>query len=235
MRRRRATQAAGVTRRDPEGRPARRPLRNRVTPFGELIATPARGTLMGNRGRLHDRDRRIRRRVVKSYRAWVTCLLEFKGRRRVVMAPDRYTELFFLDEATALAAGHRPCGECRRADHRRFKALWLAANRDRRLGTRAPIGTIDRELHRDRLGSDGRARTYDTRLGSLPDGVFVVMPDSVEPLLYWRGRLAPWSAAGYGASWAASKEWRVRVLTPRSTTATIAAGYVPAVHPSLGR
>jgi len=220
---------------DGGGRRPRRPLQNRVTPFGELIATPARGTLMGNRGRLHDRDRRIVRRVVRSYRAWVTCLLEFKGRRRVVMAPDRYTELFFLDEATALAAGHRPCGECRRGDYRRFKALWLVANRDPGLRTDTAIGPIDRELHRDRLAADGRARTYTAQLGALPDGVFVVMPDSVEPLLYWRGRLAPWSAAGYGASRAASKEWRVRVLTPRSTTATIAAGYVPAVHPSLGR
>jgi hypothetical protein len=213
---------------------ARRPLQNRVTPFGELIATPARGTLTGNRGRLHDHDRRIVRRVVKSYRAWVTCLLEFRGRRRVVMTPDRYTELFFLDEATALAAGHRPCGECRRVDYRRFKALWLVANRGRGPGPDALIGAIDRELDRDRLGSDGRARTYAARLGSLPEGVFVVMPDGAEPLLYWRGRLVPWSPGGYGTSRPAHRDQRVTVLTPRSTALTIAAGYVPAVHPSLG-
>jgi hypothetical protein len=211
----------------------RRPLQNRVTPFGELIATPARSTLMGNRGRLHDHDRRIVRRVARSYRAWVTCLLEFRGRRRVVMAPDRYTELFFLDEPTALAAGHRPCGECRRADYRRFKALWLVANRDRGLGPTAPVGAIDRELHRDRLDADGRARTYGARLSSLPDGVFVVMPDSAEPLLYWQGRLAPWSPGGYGVNRPAPHNQRVTVLTPRSTTLTIAAGYVPAVHPSV--
>jgi len=212
---------------------APRPLQNRVTPFGELIATPARGTLMGNRGRLHDHDRRIVRRAVRSYRAWVTCVLEFRGRRRVVMAPDRYTELFFLDEATALAAGHRPCGECRRADYRRFKALWLVANRDRGLGTGALIGTIDRELHRDRLATDGGQRTYLAELGLLPDGVFVVGPDDGEPLLYWGGRLAPWSPRGYGRHRPARRDQRVTVLTPHSTTLTIAAGYVPEVHPSL--
>ena len=213
---------------------ARRPLQNRVTPFGELIATPARGTLMGNRGRLHDHGRRIVRRVVPSYRAWVTCVLEFRGRRRVVMAPDRYTELFFLDEATALAAGHRPCGECRRADYLRFKALWLVANRDRGLGPAALIGAIDRELGRDRLDANGRPRTFGARLGSLPDGVFVAGPDRAEALLYWRGRLLPWSPEGYGASRSASADQRVTVLTPRSTCRTIAAGYVPAVSPALG-
>jgi len=218
---------------DPPARPAGHPLRNRVSPFGELIATPARGTLMGNRGRLHDHDRRVVRRVVPSYRAWVTCLLQFGGRRRVVMAPDRYTELFFLDEATALAAGHRPCGECRRADFQRFKALWLTANRDRNLGADALIGAIDRELHGDRLAPDGRARTYRAELSALPDGAFVVGPGGDEPLLYWRGRLVPWSPAGYGASQAARRDQPVTVITPWSTVATIAAGYVPAVHPSV--
>jgi hypothetical protein len=149
------------------------------------------------------------------------------------MAPNRYTELFFLDEATALAAGHRPCGECRHADFRRFKAAWLRANRDRGLGPHALIGAIDRELHRDRLGADGRARTYLAELGSLPDGVFVVLPDSAEPLLLWRGRLAPWSPRGYGASRPAPRKGRVTVLTPRSTTVTIAAGYLPGVHETL--
>jgi hypothetical protein len=224
--------AARRGRPDARGARPRRPLQNRVTPLGELIATPARGALMGNRGRLHDHDRRIVRRVVRSYRAWVTCLLEFRGRHRAVMAPDRYTELFFLDEATALAAGHRPCGECRRSDYRRFKALWLAANRARGLGTEVQIGAVDHELHRDRLNADGRARTYPARLGSLPEGVFVVLPDGPTPHLYWRRRLLPWSPEGYGASRAAGHDLRVTVLTPRSTTRTIAAGYVPAVHPS---
>ena len=209
------------------------PLQNRVTPFGDLIATPARGTLMGNRGRLHDPARRIVRRVASGYRAWVTCLLAFRGRRRPVMAPNRYTELFFLDEATALAAGHRPCGECRRADFRRFKATWLVANRDRGLGPDVLIGAIDRELHRDRLGPDGRPRTYLAELGSLPDGVFVVLPDVAEALLVWRGSLAPWSPTGYAALRESPRDQRARVLTPRSTVATIAAGYAPGVHSSV--
>jgi hypothetical protein len=224
---------SALRRSDSEDDPPRRPLQNRVTPFGELIATPARGTLMGNRGRLHDPDRRIVRPVAGGYRAWVTCRLAFRGRQRTVMAPHRYTELFFLDEATALAAGHRPCGECRRADYRRFKATWLAANRDRGLGPDALIGRIDRELHRDRLDPDGRPRTYPARLRSLPDGVFVVLPGAAEALLVWRGALAPWSPAGYGELRPSPRDDRVKVLTPRSTTAAIAAGYVPGVHASL--
>jgi hypothetical protein len=209
------------------------PLQNRVTPFGDLIATPARGTLMGNRGRLHDPGRRVVRRIAGGYRAWVTCLLAFRGRHREVMAPNRYTELFFLDEATAMAAGHRPCGECRQADFRRFKAAWLVANRDRGLGPDVLIGAIDRELHRDRLEPDGRPRTYVAELGSIPDGVFVVLPGVAEALLLWRGSVVPWSPAGYGAVRRAPRGQRATVLTPRSTVRTIAAGYVPAVHPSL--
>jgi hypothetical protein len=188
---------------------------------------------MGNRGRLHDATRRIVRRVAPGYRAWVTCRLEFAGRRRTVMAPGRYTELFFLDEATALAAGHRPCGECRRADYRRFKALWAAANPDRRLGADPPIAAIDRELHRDRVGADGRPRTFTARLGSLPDGVFVSLPGVPGPCLLWRGTLRSWSPAGYAASVSRPASARVTVLTPRSTVATIAAGYAPAAHASL--
>jgi hypothetical protein len=210
-----------------------RPLQNRVTPFGDLIATPARGTLMGNRGRLHGPGRRVVRRVAGGYRAWVTCLLAFRDRHRRVMAPNRYTELFFLDEATALAAGHRPCGECRQADFRRFKTIWLGANRDRGLGPDVLIGVIDRELHRDRLEPDGRPRSYLAGLDSLPDGVFVVLPDLVTALLVWRGGLAPWSPAGYGTPRPSPRGAEVRVLTPRSTVAAIAAGYVPGVHPSL--
>jgi hypothetical protein len=149
------------------------------------------------------------------------------------MAPNRYTELFFLDEATALAAGHRPCGECRREDYRRFKATWLDANRDRGLGSGALIGAIDRELHRDRLGADGRPRRYLAQVGSLPDGAFVVLPDAAEALLVWHGRLAPWSPTGYGPLRSSPPDEWVRVLTPRSTTATIAAGYAPGLHSSL--
>jgi hypothetical protein len=208
-------------------------LQNRVTPWGSIVATPERGAWMGNRGGcFHDERQQLtnKRWVTKQ---WITCRLEFKGWHREVMTPRRYTELFFLDEATALAAGHRPCGECRREAYRRFKATWLAANRDRGLGHDALIGAIDRELHRDRLGPDGRPRTYPARLGSLPDGVFVILPDAPEAFLVWRGGLAPWSPAGYGAFRTLPRDERVKVLTPRSTTTTITAGYTPAVHSTI--
>jgi hypothetical protein len=210
-----------------------RPRQNRVTPFGDLIAVSARGTLMGNRGRLHDPTGRVVRRVANGYRAWVTCLPEFRGRRRPVMAPDRYTELFFLDEATALAAGHRPCGECRREDFRRFRTAWLRGNPDRALEPDALIAAIDRELHRDRLGDDGRARVHRASHASLPNGVFVAGPGPTEALLVWRGALVPWSPEGYGRPrpWPDASD--AVVLTPRSTVAAIAAGYAPSVHPTL--
>lgn len=203
-----------------------------MTPFGNLIATPARGTLMGNRGRLHDATRRIVRRVVPSYRAWVTCRLEFRGRRRPVMAPNRYTELFFLDEATALAAGHRPCGECRRSDLWRFRTAWLRGNPERGVPSDALTEAIDRELDRDRLGADRRPVTYLADVSTLPDGAFVVGTERDEALLLWRGALIPWSPEGYGAPRPRAGGQRVIVLTPRSTVAAIAAGYEPVVHPT---
>jgi hypothetical protein len=206
-----------------------------VTPLGDLIAVAARGTLMGNRGRLHDPDGRIVRRVVRGYRAWVTCRLEFRGRRRTVMAPGRYTELFFLDEATALAAGHRPCGECRREDFRRFRAAWLRGNPDRGLEPGVPISAMDRELERDRLDVEGRARAHSAQRASLPDGVFVAGPGPGEALLVWRGSLVPWSPAGYGAPRPWPSGENPLVLTPRSTVAAIAAGYAPSVHPTCVR
>jgi len=205
------------------------PLQNRVTPRGEIVAVAARGSLMGNRGRLHDGERRLVRGHVPGYRAWVTCVLRFKGRRRVVMTPGRYTELFFLDEATALAAGHRPCGECRRADFLRFKRAWLAGNRRFRLPADVTIAPIDRQLHAERLDAQGRQRTFDADPTTLPDGVFVTREDDPVAWLLWRDRLWPWSPAGYGEPRPVGRG-RVVVLTPRSTVAALAAGYVPAVH-----
>jgi hypothetical protein len=177
-----------------------RPRQNRVTPYGELIAVPARGTLMGNRGRLHDPDGRIVRRVVHGYRAWVTCHLEFRGRHRTVMAPNRYTELFFLDEATALAAGHRPCGECRRADFRHFKAAWVKGNPERGIGLGASITAIDRELERDRLGAEGQARAYRAQPASLPDGVFVAGSGPADAARWCPGRPPDTALRGRGGA-----------------------------------
>src|SRR6476646_261897 len=104
------------------------PKQNRVTPAGEIIATPERGTVMGNRGRLHDAGVKILRPF--ALKRWLICKLEFKERHRPVMAPNQYTELFFLDEATALAAGHRPCAECNRPGYNLFRELWTQANPD---------------------------------------------------------------------------------------------------------
>jgi hypothetical protein len=185
---------------------------------------------MGNRGCLHDDARRIVRRVVDGYRAWVTCVLSFKDRRRQVMAPGRYTELFFLDEATALAAGHRPCGECRRADYQRFKHAWTAGNPERGISSSARIAFLDRELHRDRLGQDRGPRTHRADIGRLPDGVFVAGAEPTSAVLVWRGSLWAWSLEGYTRTGSRPLHDQATVLTPRSTVNAIAAGYIPMVH-----
>src|SRR5881296_2034093 len=148
------------------------PRQNRVTPFGELIATPERGTLMGNRGGcLHDTAQRIVRPFVS--RRWIACLLEFKGRRRTVMTPGRYTELFFLDEATALAAGHRPCAECQRARYALFRDVWGAANPGIFLSSVPSAEEMDGVLHMERIGTKGTKSTYSSLLAELPVGTMV--------------------------------------------------------------
>lgn len=209
------------------------PLQNRVTPWGEIVAVPDHGLLMGNRGCLHD----AARRVVKPWArpAWVTCLLSFNGRHRQVMAPGQYTELFFLDEATALAAGHRPCATCRREDFSRFKAAWMAANPALAARSDGSMGDIDRLLHAERVDPGGHKRTWDARLGELPDGTMLSTPDEDQPMLLWNGALHPWTPAGYESPRAASPEVRVRVLTPRSVVAVLAGGWRPLLHPSVAR
>src|SRR5215204_4373861 len=126
------------------------PLQNRVTPLGALIADPARGLLYGNRGCLHDRQGTIRRSF--AVKRWIACRLEFKGRKRPLLRPGRYTELFFLDEATAFAAGHRPCAECRRADFNRFREAWVRANLPGEEPAQVLVPTIDARLHGERIG-----------------------------------------------------------------------------------
>lgn len=207
------------------------PLQNRVTPFGELVAVAERGLLMGNRGVLHDE----RQRIVRPWRLqrWITCVTTFRGRSRQVMRPRAYTELFFLDEATAFAAGHRPCAECRHADYLRFKAAWAAwsgmAARDLR------AERLDATLHADRLESHGsaqRQRVYEETLGALPDGVFIALDGRA--WLLWRGRLLAWTPAGYTTRQKPHVRDRVTVLTPRALVGVFRAGYVPLVHPSAG-
>jgi len=192
------------------------PFQNRVTPLGELIATPERGLVYGNRGRLHDEHGNIRRQW--QVKRWISCRLEFRGRYRAggPMAPNRYTGLFFLDEATALAAGHRPCAECRNADYRSFLALTPAAT----------AGELDEILHAE------RGRLHEAKLGDLPDGTFVLIDG--EPWLVLGPELLRWTPGGYSEQRPRSSGL-VDVVTPPTNVRGLASGWsgsLPLVHPS---
>jgi hypothetical protein len=200
------------------------PHQNRVTPFGDIVARPGRGLLMGNRGVLHDGERRIVR--FAQGRRWIACRTEFRGRRRAIMRPGSYTELFFLDEATALAAGHRPCAECRHADYQRFTSAWRACHR----GQPANADAIDRRLHHDRLREPAVRRTYGAEISLLPNGTYLALDERA--WLVWEHHLLAWSAEGYRGRRDRSHRGEVTVLTPRAIVDTIVAGYRPAVHPS---
>jgi hypothetical protein len=201
-----------------------RPLRNRVTPAGELIATAHRGTMYGNRGVLHNDDLALVRRY--QVRRWLVCVLEFRDRRRPILRPGRYTELFFLDEAVALAAGHRPCAECRHAAYQSFRTAWTTALA---LPAQPAADAIDQVLHRERRLADGARVTYPAPLRELPDGVFVVHDG--ESWLVSDGALRRWTPAGY-TDRIGQFDGPAAVLTPRSTVAAIRAGYRPLLHPS---
>lgn len=208
------------------------PYQNRVTPYSALIATLERGGLMGNRGCLHDERGAIRRAFVGQ--RWIACLLDFRGRKRAVMTPGRYTELFFLDEATSLAAGHRPCAECRREDYNCFRRAWVAAGLSSQ-GALPSAGEIDTHLHAERLDPTGDKTTHPARLADLPDGVFVVAADNNQPLLFRNGLLWPWTPGGYTRAVAPAKDAAIRLLTPPALVAALAAGYAPGYHPSVSR
>lgn len=190
-----------------------RPLQNRVRPDGAIVADPGRGDVMGNRGgRLHDDARRLGRRRWVS-RAWIICLTSFRGRTREVMGPG-YTELFFLDEVTALAAGHRPCFECRRAAAKAFlDAAGMA---------RAP--ELDGRLHAERLGERIEAAP-----SALPDGAMVEIDGAAYAIR--AGRLLAWSFDGYRDAGPLA-DTPARVLTPATTRAALSAGYAPSWHRS---
>src|SRR5579863_74342 len=169
------------------------PLQNRVDPWGAIIASAARGTFMGNRGgALHNAQREIVREYAS--RRWITCLLEFNDRQRSVMSPGGYTELFFLDEAVALAAGHRPCAECRRERFNAFKDAWIRPEDPREVNS-PRADEIDTELHRTRFDRRKGKITYQASLNSLPDRCFV----QIERLSYlvWGDSLLLWSPEGY--------------------------------------
>jgi hypothetical protein len=201
------------------------PLENRVAPFGNIFRTPARGTMMGNRGgALHNSSKEI----VRGYksRRWITCVLEFRGRHRTVMSEGRYTELFFLDEAVAFAAGHRPCAECRRERYNAFRNAW-----GRRQGQHdLPMADqMDLELHGARIDK-GQKVTYDASLNSLPDGCFVQVEGRAH--LVWEDALLLWTPEGYTKRDTRPKGLTVTVLTPEPIVECFREGYKPEVHGS---
>ena len=200
------------------------PLQNRVTPSGDIIATPHRGMFTGNRGIIHDPATRTLTRRWAS-KAWLTCVCDFRGRRREVMGGRSWTELFFLDEATALAAGHRPCFFCRRDDANRFRAAWEAGNGAADMLARE----IDAVLHRERLDrGNKRLHPLPAPVDELPDGVMVQAGG--ESFLIAQGRTLLWSPAGYREPPNAIED--AMLLTPPSTLRTLSAGYRPVLHPS---
>ena len=203
------------------------PLQNRVTPFGELVAHSARGLVYGNRGCLHDASGRIRRRY--SGRRWIACRLEFRGWHRApLLQPGRFTELFFLDEATAFAAGHRPCALCRREDYVRFSEAWQRTH-DERVGADA----IDAQLHGERVDPRTRDRLlHRARFEDLPDGTFVVESDAAWLVL--GPKLLRWTPAGYSER-RTRGSGDVALLTPPSIVDVLRTRWAPVVpflHPT---
>lgn len=223
----------------PPPRPS--PLQNRVTPWGEIVAVASRGLFTGNRGIIHDPATRTLLNWRWSSKAWITCVCDFRGRRRDVMATRSWTELFFLDEATALAAGHRPCFFCRRADAKAFQAAWASGN-----GLAHPSAkAIDTTLHAERLdGQAKRLHPLPCEVCDLPDGAMIVARSTSaeagsgalpECDLIVKGRALRWSFNGYQTADAGFEFRRdgFALLTPPSTLRALAAGYKPVLHPSV--
>lgn len=205
------------------------PRQNRVTPFGAIVATPERGTLMGNRGCLHDGQGHIVRQFQRQ--SWVICLLSFKSRKRPIMQPGHYTELFFLDEATAMAAGHRPCARCQRGRFNLFQEFWAKANSET-TSSRKPTATlIDAALHSERTSGNTQARRYCNSLESLPDGTFITN-DERNAYVILKNQLFKWSPAGYENTEGRDFKFPARVLTPASIVRTLSVGYPVGIHSS---
>jgi hypothetical protein len=203
------------------------PLQNRVDPGGAIIISPARGTMMGNRGGALHSDQRV---IVRQFtnRRWIACVLEFRGRWRSVMSPGRYTELFFLDEAVALGAGHRPCAECRRERFNAFRRAWERSHK--REGGPLLAPEIDLELHRARIDKRGQKVTWEAPLNTMPDGCFVRIDGS--SCLVWGEALLEWSPGGYVKKHRRPDGLTVTVLTPEPIVQCIRHGYRPAIHES---
>ncbi len=198
--------------------------RNRVTPFGEIVAIPQRGLFMGNRGSIH-RERTIVRPW--QVRRWITCALEHKGWVAPRWEPGRWTPLFFWDEAVALAAGHRPCALCRRREYDAWLDAWALAFEER-----PRADPMDRQLHAERVGIDRRQRRHAVAWPDVPEGAFVALGEV--PALVRVDRLVPWSPQGYGAPLDRPSHGDADVLTPASTAAVLRHGYRPVIHPTAG-
>jgi hypothetical protein len=200
------------------------PERNRVTPTGDVVATPLRGAWTGNRGVLHEGHEIIR---FHAGNLWITCALEFRGRHRELWIPNRWTPLFFHDEAVAFAAGHRPCGECRHAEYTAYKAAWTEA-----VGGAPPsAGEMNRRLHAERLfRGTHRRRLHEIDWTDLPDGAFVLVDDV--PHLVLADDLIAWSPSGYGARRRRPRHGAATTVTPPATLAVLRAGYPVQVDPS---
>ena len=204
------------------------PLQNRVLPTQDIVANTARGTLTGNRGILH-RDDRTLSTARWSHKAWICCTLDWKGIRRSVMTGRKWTELFFLDEATAFAAGHRPCALCRRADYLRFRGAWAKAT-----GAFASAADMDTALHAARITLGTRVqKRYSAPLKSIPRGTFILWQD--RPHLVSASGLLAYAPDGYHSVLPYEKGAEVIVLTPAPLVAVISAGYCPATHGTAAR
>lgn len=186
---------------------------------------------MGNRGILHDADQRIRRQW--SHRSWVTCVLSFGDIQRAVFAPNNYSELFFLDEVTSLAAGHRPCHTCQRERHLAFKRDWVQANMAEKGNAFVPVSEIDKVLHAERAIPGGGKRTFQANAAALPRGT--MFEHEGNAYLAWTSRLLRWSFEGYAYVADNIPDELVKVLTPASIVRMFSAGFEPYVHPSAGR
>ena len=205
-------------------------LQNRVSPNGSIIKTPARGAWLGNRGVIHNEHKEI----VKPFniKAWIICMLEFRGRHREIMQPDRWTELFFLDEATAFSAGHRPCFQCRYKDHIRFKECWIKGNPQYSFDIKTSVKSIDDIIHAERIDRTRIKLTYTEQIKNLPDGVFIT--NNEESYLLSAGKLYRWTPYGYDKSENALPGRTVEVLTPRSIVNAFKAGYEPQMDKTAG-
>ncbi|MCA0272507.1 MAG: hypothetical protein LCH69_10640 [Proteobacteria bacterium] len=200
--------------------------RNRVTPAGRIISDPARGMFTGNRGILCDEGGALCR--TSRHRAWISCVLEWKGNRQPLSSAHRWTPLFFLDEAVSMAAGHRPCATCRREAYNRFRMAWAAAS-----GALPSAKEMDAALHPARMVPRQRIQvTHEAEIESLPDGAFVRWNGS--PALVLGESLRSWTPSGYGAADERPASGKVTVLTPAPMVAVLAAGYRPVLHQSAG-